>query len=110
MPHRLCITTCPDAGSAHSIAQALVAERLAACVNVLPGVASVYRWQGAIESATEHLLLAKTNADRVPALQARLSALHPHELPELVVVDIEGGLPAYLDWITASTRPDTTTP
>ena len=100
----LCFSTCPDADTARRIADALVDERLAACVNALPGVASTYRWQGQVERADEVLLLIKTRADALPALQARLVELHPYELPELVAVEA-GGLPAYLDWIDAQVAP-----
>ena len=84
---------------AERIAQALVAERLAACVNVVPGVVSVYRWKGAVDGGDELLLLIKTEARAVDALRARLVALHSYELPEVVVVPITGGHPPYLDWI-----------
>lgn len=103
MPVHLAFCTCPDADSALRIADALVAERLAACVNVLPGVTSVYRWQGAVERTGEVLLIIKTSAGRLPALTARLPQLHPHELPELVAVQAAAGLPAYLDWVAAET-------
>jgi periplasmic divalent cation tolerance protein len=95
----VCFCTCPDTATAQAIADVLVGERLAACVNVLPGLRSVYRWQGAIERADEALLLIKTVQGRLPALQARVAALHPHELPELVAVEVAGGLAAYLDWV-----------
>ena len=101
MPVLLAYCTCPDADSAATIAQALVEERLAACVNRLPGIRSTYRWQGAIEQADEVLLLIKTTADRLQALTARLQALHPHELPELIAVEVRAGLPAYLAWVAA---------
>ncbi|HRO27147.1 MAG TPA: divalent-cation tolerance protein CutA [Luteimonas sp.] len=99
-----CLCTCPDAATAQRIARTLVEERLAACVNLLPGVSSVYRWQGAVEQADEVLLLAKTARDRLDALTARVVALHPYELPEVVAVDITGGLPEYLAWIAGETR------
>ncbi|HZV37214.1 MAG TPA: divalent-cation tolerance protein CutA [Pseudoxanthomonas sp.] len=106
MPVVIAFCTCPDSGSAARIATALVEERLAACVNRLPGVASTYRWQGRIEQADEVLLLIKTTAERLPALRQRLPQLHPYELPELIVVEAAGGLPAYLDWVATETRPD----
>lgn len=96
----VCFCTCPDADSARRIANALVHERLAACVNIMPGVQSVYRWEGAIECDDEVLLLIKTVQDRLEALQSRVVALHPAELPELVAVEVAGGLAAYLDWVT----------
>ena len=101
----LCFSTCPDAASAERIAEALVGERLAACVNLVPGLRSVYRWQDVVERADEVLLLIKTHRDRYPALEARLRALHPYELPALVAVESVAGLPAYLQWVVASTRP-----
>ena len=94
----LCLTTCPDAASAERIAVALVEEQLAACVNLIPGLRSVYRWQGVIERADEHLLLIKTTTGIYPALQARLLELHPYELPELLAVKPADGLLAYLQW------------
>ncbi len=100
-----CLCTCPDAASAARIADALVGERLAACVNVLPGLQSVYRWQGRVERASEVLLLIKTTRARLEALSARLVELHPYELPEVLAVDIAGGLPAYLAWIEDATAP-----
>lgn len=100
----LCFSTCPDAASADRIATALVEERLAACVNVLPGLRSTYRWEGQVRRDDEVLLMIKTTADRLAALRARLPALHPYELPELVAVEAAGGLPAYLDWIATETR------
>ena len=100
-----CLCTCPDAATAERIAQALVAERLAACVNLLPGVGSVYRWEGRVERAEEVLLLIKTTRARLETLTARVVELHPYELPEVVAVDIAGGLPGYLAWIDDATRP-----
>ena len=84
---------------AERIAQALVDERLAACVNVVPGVLSVYRWKGAVQRGDELLLVIKTRGDAVERLRARLVALHSYELPEVVVLPIAGGHPPYLDWI-----------
>jgi periplasmic divalent cation tolerance protein len=101
----LCLAACPDEDTARRIAEALVAERLAACVQLLPGVASVYRWQGAVERASEVLLLAKTTRDRFEALSARIVAAHPHAVPEIVAFDVAAGLPAYLDWVARETAP-----
>lgn len=95
----LCLCTCPDADTAARIGRALVQERLAACINVLPGLRSIYRWQGSVEEAAEALLLAKTTRAALPALQSRVVALHPYELPDLLVVEAAGGLPASLAWI-----------
>ncbi len=96
---RIVLMTAPDAEVAATIARALVDERLAACVNVVSGVRSIYRWQGNVEEGAEVLLLAKTRADRCAALAARVEALHPYELPELVVLPVEGGSERYLDWV-----------
>lgn len=101
MDHCLVLSTCPAEGeTAASLANALVEERLAACVNLLPGLVSVYSWQGALESSRETLLLIKTERAAYPRLEARLRELHPYELPEIIAVDIERGLPDYLKWIS----------
>ena len=97
----VCFCTCPDPETAHRIADVLVEERLAACVNVLPGLRSVYRWQGAIERADEVLLLIKTVHAQLAPLTARVASLHPYELPDLVAVELAGGSAAYLDWVAA---------
>lgn len=102
----ICFCTCPGPEIAGGIANALVEERLAACVNVLPGVRSVYRWEGRVQAADEVLLLIKTTADRYPQLQERLVELHPHELPELLAVEPAFGLPGYLRWVADETRKD----
>jgi periplasmic divalent cation tolerance protein len=104
----LCYCGCPDADSAQVIADALVGEHLAACVNRLPGVISTYRWQGAVSSDTETLLLIKTTVGRFEALKARLLQLHPYELPELIAVPVERGHPAYLDWVRDSVSAEPT--
>ena len=99
----LCLCTAPDAKTARTLAETLVAERLAACVSLLPGVHSVYRWQDEVEQADEIQLLIKTTRTCLPALQARIVALHPYELPEVIAVEAAGGLPAYLDWVASQT-------
>jgi periplasmic divalent cation tolerance protein len=103
MPALIVYCTCPDAGVAARIATSLVERRLAACVNILPAVTSVYRWQDAVEQGSEVLLLIKSEAERYPALQAAIVALHPYELPEILAVETAAGLPAYLDWVRDST-------
>jgi periplasmic divalent cation tolerance protein len=100
MEYCLVLCTCPEGEAARSLAETLVGERLAACVNILPGLTSVYVWQGALESSREALLLIKTERRAYPRLEARLRELHPYELPEIVAVDIERGLPDYLNWIS----------
>lgn len=96
------LSTVAHAEHAERIAHALVERRLAACVNVVPGVVSVYRWKGAVERDEERLLVIKTRAARLPALREALVALHPYELPELVALPIEAGHEPYLAWIDDS--------
>ena len=105
MPAILVTCACPDHDVADRLAHELVEARLAACVQVLPGMTSTYRWQGAIERADEVLLLAKTWDDRLDALVATLRARHLYEVPEIMAVPAAGGLAAYLDWVRAGTRP-----
>ena len=100
---RLVYITAGSAEEAATIGRALVEERLAACVNILPGMRSIYRWQGAIESADEAVLIAKTRSALVTALVARVRQLHSYDVPCAVVYDMTDGLPAYLDWIDVST-------
>ncbi|KRG44313.1 hypothetical protein ARC78_05860 [Stenotrophomonas pictorum JCM 9942] len=107
MDVRLVFCTCPDTVTAQSLARHLVEQRLAACVNLLPPMQSVYRWQGQIEQAQEVQLLIKTCAERLDALSAAIVQQHPYELPEILVVSPDAGLPAYLDWIRAQTREET---
>ena len=101
----LVLCTCPDETSADRLCEQLLDQRLAACINQLPGVTSVYRWQGKVEAAAEVLLLVKTSAEAYPALQERLRQLHPYELPELLAVEAASGLPEYLQWLAAESRP-----
>ncbi|GLQ45011.1 hypothetical protein GCM10007862_00620 [Dyella lipolytica] len=98
----LCYCTCPDAASAQSLAETLVREALAACVNRVPGIQSTYRWQGKIVTEGEELLLIKTTAERFEAMKARVLTLHPYELPELIAIPVERGHAAYLDWVRDS--------
>lgn len=100
----LVLCTCPTREGAQTIARSLVEQRLAACVNLLPAVQSVYRWQGAVETAEETLLLIKTQAERLEELKVHVLMLHPYELPEIVAVKIGSGLDRYLDWIGDETR------
>lgn len=99
----LILTNCPDEAMANAIALALVEEKLAACVNLLPRVQSIYRWQGKIDSASEIPLLIKSTANAYPALEKRLRELHPYEVPEIVAWPISQGLPAYLNWLAEET-------
>ena len=102
-PVCVALTTCPDEGTARRIASALVDERLAACVNILPDMTSIYRWQGVVETTPECLLLVKTRRARLEALRRRLEELHPYDLPELVALPVEGGSSAYLTWVVEET-------
>jgi len=99
MPYRLIITTSPTMEVAETLADTLVGERLAACVNILPAGRSVYEWQGKVERESEHVLLIKSRSDRLPELEKRLLEIHPYELPELIAVPIVEGLSSYLTWI-----------
>ncbi len=96
---RVILVTAPDMEVGARIARALVEEKLAACVNLVPGVRSIYRWQGRIEDEAEVLLVVKTRADRTGALAERVLALHPYELPEVVALAAVGGSAGYLDWV-----------
>jgi periplasmic divalent cation tolerance protein len=99
----LVLTTLPGDADAPSFAQALVTERLAACVNVLPSMHSVYRWEGRVERETERQVIIKTTRDRTVALWERVRDLHPFEVPEFIVLPIVDGNDAYLRWIGEST-------
>jgi periplasmic divalent cation tolerance protein len=96
-------TTIGKTADGRGMASILVTERLAACVNVLPEMESVYRWRGQVETDHERQLVIKTTAARVPALRARVHDLHGYEVPEFIVVPIVGGSDAYLNWIREST-------
>jgi len=102
----ICHSTCPDLACARALARTLVDERLAACVQIVPGTESVYRWQGKVEQAREYLLLIKTGKACWPFLRERLLQLHPYEVPELLALDILDGAPGYLEWVTGETRRD----
>lgn len=100
----LVLTTWPADRDVEAVGRTLVEERLAACISVLPPMSSTYRWQGQIESASERQLLVKTSRTRVNDLRARLLALHPYEMPELLVIPVAAGAEAYLAWVLANTR------
>lgn len=101
----LVLTNLPDAASAEALARRLVEARLTACVNILAPCRSVYRWQGAVESADEVPLLIKVPRAGYAALETAIRAAHPYELPEIVAVPVSVGLPAYLDWVRVETTP-----
>ena len=100
----LVLSTVPDDPSAEMLARTLVDEKLAACVNVLSPMVSIYRWKGAVEQSAERQLVIKTTRGLVPALGKRLKELHTYELPELIVISVDGGSNDYLDWVTGSVR------
>jgi periplasmic divalent cation tolerance protein len=101
---RIVFTTTGSEDEARIIARHLVENQLAACVNILPTVESIYRWQGKVESAPEWLLLIKTSAARFPAVRDAIRTLHSYDLPECVVIQIEDGSAAYLEWMEESLK------
>ena len=101
----LVLTNLPDRAAAERLAELLVERKLAACVNILAPCRSVYRWKGAVQHDEEHPMLVKTTAARYAELEAAIRAGHPYELPEIIAVPIERGLPAYLQWVDSETTP-----
>ena len=99
------LTTLPAEGDAEMFAAQLVEERLAACVNILPPMRSVYRWKQAVEQAEERQLVIKTTRAQVTALETRVRKLHPYDVPEFVVLPIDSGSADYLSWLSESTKP-----
>jgi periplasmic divalent cation tolerance protein len=97
------LTTLPVEGDVEKLASQLVEERLAACVNILPAMRSVYRWKNAVERADERQLVIKTTRARLTALESRLRALHPYDVPEFVVLPIDSGSADYLSWLSDTT-------
>jgi periplasmic divalent cation tolerance protein len=100
----LVFTNLPDRPAAERLADLLIEKQLAACVNILAPCRSVYRWKGDVQHDEEHPVLIKTTEARYPELEQAIRAAHPYELPEIVAVPLERGLPAYLDWVAAETR------
>jgi periplasmic divalent cation tolerance protein len=100
----LVLCTCPTREAANAIATALLEERLAACVNQLPGVRSLYRWEGRIEDDDELMLLIKTTATNFSAIETMIRNLHPYEVPEVIGLSLTAGSEAYFDWIRNSVR------
>ena len=101
----LVITNLPDRAAAERLADVLIEKRAAACVNILAPCRSVYRWKDAVQHDEEHPVLIKTTRERYAALEAAIREAHPYELPEIIAVPIEHGLPAYLAWVAAETSP-----
>ena len=102
--HYIILTTLPDETKAREVAEMLVTRKLAACINILPKMTSVYEWEGKLELGEEHLLLIKTAGQRVGELQNTIKETHPYELPEIVVVPIVDGFEPYLNWISESVK------
>lgn len=102
----LCVIliTVPTAETGEHLARVLVEEQLAACVNRVPGLISMYRWQGKVERDPEELLIVKTRRALVPAVAARVKTLHPYQVPEVIALPIVDGIPDYLEWVGAETR------
>ena len=98
------LVTAPSAEQAAALARALVEARLAACGNVVPGLRSIYRWEGRVQDEPEALLVLKTTRDRLEALRERVLALHPYDVPEVLALPVEAGSAAYLAWLAAETR------
>jgi periplasmic divalent cation tolerance protein len=96
------LVTVPSSEEGTRLARIVVESRLAACVNVIPGVTSIYRWEGRVEESGECLLIMKSDADRYPDLEDRIRSLHPYDVPEIIALPVEKGSPAYLDWIRRS--------
>ncbi len=100
---RIVFSTIDDVHKAQQLATTLVNEKLAACVNIIPSVWSVYHWQGTVEKAVENLLIIKTSEERLDELMDRLRELHPYDLPEIIALPVETGLPEYLRWVVEIT-------
>lgn len=100
---RIALTTCSDAESAASLASQLVERGVAACVNIVPGIRSIYRWQGKIEDDSECLLIIKTTVDRMTDIKTAITELHDYDVPECIVLPVETGTPAYLNWVVEQT-------
>ena len=94
--------TCPNDEEAARLARAAVAETLAACGNIVPGLRSIYRWQGEVHDDPETLLILKTSGEKYPALEACIQELHPYDVPEILALPVQRGLGAYLDWMADS--------
>lgn len=103
-PYQLVFCTCPDQETAQRIGHTLIDTAVAACVNIIPGLTSIYRFEGQIETNPECLLLIKTTSENYAQLEIQLSKLHPYRVPEIIACNISHGLPAYLQWLDESTK------
>lgn len=105
VPVHVVLVTVPDAETGARLGRSLVEEGLVACVNVVPGLRSIYRWEGAVQDEAEVLLMMKIRADRLDTLTKRIRALHPYELPEVVALAVVGGSEDYLEWVRRACAP-----
>jgi periplasmic divalent cation tolerance protein len=105
MSVRLVLCTAPDSPATRQLVRTLVEERLVACGNIVSGVTSLYRWLGEVEQASEALIIFKTTVQAWPRLKERIVELHPYEVPELLLVNVEDGTAPYLEWVSRSTQP-----
>ncbi len=101
----LVLTNMPDEANAKQLAQSLIEQKLAACVNILSPCQSIYAWQGNVEHTSEIPMLIKTNQSQYDALEAAIIKAHPYELPEIISINVNGGLPRYLQWVNAQLSP-----
>jgi len=97
--HQIILCTYPDQKSAEHIAEHLISHKLAACINIIAGVTSIYEWRGQIEKSQEHQMIIKSHSDKYSEIEGTIKSLHPYELPEIIAVPIERGHPDYLQWI-----------
>jgi periplasmic divalent cation tolerance protein len=104
MATRLVLCTAPDTAETRQLVRTLVAERLVACGNIVPGITSIYRWQGAIDESVEALIIFKTTGEAWPRLKERVVELHPYDVPELLMLSLDDGYLPYLDWVAESTQ------
>lgn len=102
-PVRVVFVTAPDVEAAAALVRSLVTERLAACGNLVPGITSIYRWEGEVHEDPEVLLILKTSEAQVEALVRRVAELHPYDVPEVLALPVDQGLPAYLSWVGSET-------
>ncbi|HNV70555.1 MAG TPA: divalent-cation tolerance protein CutA [Candidatus Ozemobacteraceae bacterium] len=102
---RIVLVTVPDKKLGENIAAELIRLRLAACVNIIPGITSIYEWEGKVETGSEILLIIKTRVEAFDALRRIVQALHPYQVPEIISVPVEMGLQKYLDWVDAMVPP-----
>ena len=102
----LVLTNMPDEAAAAAMARMLIEQRFAACVNVLPGVRSVYQWHGAVEEASEVTLLIKTTQQRYAELETAIKSAHSYDVPEIIALPLAAGLPKYLEWVVSETKKD----